>query len=100
MIIFALANNNRAQAQHITPAGLIHQNPCNQTADPSKAIEHHILRLRQRFNIRTNNILQFISDKLIDTAAIANALILDHHLAQIQMGRAELQFGDSFNHWR
>ena len=98
VIIFALANHYGPQSQHITPAGLVYQNAGQQSANTAKAIENHILGLGQRLDIRPHNIPEFIADKFIDGTAIANTLVLDHHLAQVEVGGTQLQLGNSFDH--
>ncbi len=51
IVQLALANNNCAQAQHIAAARLINQYSRHQAAYSAKAIEHHILGLRQWLDI-------------------------------------------------
>ena len=85
VIDLAFANHNGSQTQHIAPASLINQNSRHQSTYATKAIEHHILGLGQRLDIGADNIFELVGDKLITAATIANALKLDHHLAQINM---------------
>ena len=100
IVQLAFANHYSPQPQHIAATSFINQNSRHQATDTSKTIEHHILRLGQRFNIGADNIGQLVTDKFFQRTAIATLLKLNHHLTQIQMGRTQLKPGNSIQHWR
>ena len=79
------------QAHDLAGAGALHQQPCHQAADTTKAIEHHVLGFGQGLFIHTIQISQLVGDEFIHIQCIITLRFLVIHetnreFAEIDLG--------------
>ena len=93
IIIRALAHDDGTQTQLISTAGLLYQEPRQETANPSEAVQHDVLRPFQGRHVAPDDLGAFPFDEAYRRCPVGPGFLheADRQFPDIDVGRAEVE---------